>query len=87
MEGQDKLVDQVLMLEDERNQDTTANNIVENDPYGSILWPAARTVSEHITHDTFFMTTTAANEEEQSVKPTLLELGTGTPHLTNMTQY
>ena len=78
LEGQDKLVDQVLMLEDERNQDTTANNIVENDPYGSVLWPAARTVSEHITHETFFVTSPTANEEEQSKKPTLLELGTGT---------
>eukprot|EP00956_Cyclotella_meneghiniana_P026496 scaffold57394_cov66-Cyclotella_meneghiniana.AAC.2 len=41
LEGQDKLVDQVLMLEGERNQDTTNSNIVENDPYGSVLWPAA----------------------------------------------
>eukprot|EP00956_Cyclotella_meneghiniana_P010910 scaffold15241_cov65-Cyclotella_meneghiniana.AAC.3 len=77
LEGQDKLVDQVLMLEDERNQDTTTNNIVENDPYGSVLWPAARTVSEHITRDTFLMST-MTNVEEQSNKPTLLELGTGT---------
>lgn len=68
MEGQDKLVDEVLLLDEERNQDAT--NIVENDPYGSVLWPAARTVSEHITHESFL--------SNGDTTTTLLELGTGT---------
>lgn len=80
LEGQDKLVDEVLMLDEERNQDAAT---VQNDPYGSVLWPAARTVSEHITDESFSTmgnsdTTTTNQEEQSNNKPTLLELGTGT---------
>ena len=72
LEGQDKLVEEVLMLDEERN-----GNVVDNDPYGSVLWPAARTVSEHITHDSFLKSDGNSNQQQQ-LKPTLLELGTGT---------
>ena len=71
LEGQDKLVDEVLMLDEERAEGV--DNIVENDPYGSVLWPAALTVSEHITHDSFLKSDGDAHHT-----PTLLELGTGT---------
>jgi predicted nicotinamide N-methyase len=73
LEGQDTLVDEVLMLDEERNKGD--DNIVENDPYGSVLWPAALTVSERITHDSFLKSDGGTN---QQLKPTLLELGTGT---------
>jgi predicted nicotinamide N-methyase len=69
LEGQDKLVDEVLKLDEELNGGDEI--LVREDPYGSVLWPAALTVSEHITHDSFWKTT-------QQRKPILLELGTGT---------
>ena len=69
--GQEKLVDEVLLLDDEI--DIKSNNkVVNDDPYGSVLWPAAMTVSEHITSDSFI------NENDEQQKPSLLELGTGT---------
>ncbi len=74
LEGQDKLVDEVLMLDEEFNEGD--ENIVREDPYGSVLWPAALSVSEHITHDSFWKSEVDNNNQEQ--KPTLLELGTGT---------
>mmetsp|Transcript_43843 Transcript_43843/g.92197 ORF Transcript_43843/g.92197 Transcript_43843/m.92197 type:complete len:326 (-) Transcript_43843:103-1080(-) len=77
LEGQDKLVDEALMLDEERNEVDNDTNIVENDPYGSVLWPAARTVSEHITQESFLSINGDTTNQEQS-KPTLLELGTGT---------
>ena len=78
LEGQDKLVDEVLMLDEERNDVNGENkNVVDNDPYGSVLWPAARTVSEHISHDSFLKSDGNTNQQQQ-FKPTLLELGTGT---------
>lgn len=78
LEGQDKLVDDVLMLDEERNDvNGEKKNVVDNDPYGSVLWPAARTVSEHITHDSFLKSDGNTNQQQQ-FKPTLLELGTGT---------
>ena len=73
--GQEKLVDEVLLLDDE--VDIKSNNKVMNDdPYGSVLWPAAITVSEHITSDSFYQKKRDENDEQQ--KPSLLELGTGT---------
>jgi len=73
LEGQDKLVDEVLLLDEER--DESNDIIVDNDPYGSVLWPAALTVSEHITRDSFLK---SSNGDDNNHPPTLLELGTGT---------
>jgi len=73
LEGQDKLVDEVLLLDEER--DESNDNIVDNDPYGSVLWPAALTVSEHITRDSFLK---SGDGGDNNHPPTLLELGTGT---------
>ena len=73
--GQEKLVDEVLLLDDEVNIESD-NKVVNDDPYGSVLWPAAATISEHITSDSFFKKQRDDNDEQQ--KPSLLELGTGT---------
>ena len=75
LEGQEKLVDEVLLLDDEVS-DKCDDKVVREDPYGAVLWPAARTVSEHITHASFWKSDD--NENNQPQKPTLLELGTGT---------
>ena len=70
LEGQEKLVDEVLLLDDEVDVKSD-NKVVNDDPYGSVLWPAASTLSEHITSDSFF-------KKQSKEKPSLLELGTGT---------
>ena len=75
IEGQEMLVDEVLLLDDEVDIESD-NKVVNDDPYGSVLWPAALTVSEHITSDSFFKKKREDNDEQQ--KPSLLELGTGT---------
>lgn len=62
------------MLDDEVS-DKCDDKVVNEDPYGSVLWPAAQTVSEHITHASFC---TSDDNNDQQQKPTLLELGTGT---------
>jgi len=64
------LVDEVLLLDDEVDIKSD-NKVVNDDPYGSVLWPAAKTVSEHITSDSFY-------KKQSKEKPSLLELGTGT---------
>jgi len=71
LEGQEKLVDEVLLLDDEVDIESD-NKVVNDDPYGSVLWPAALTLSEHITSDSFI------DENDEQQKPSLLELGTGT---------
>ena len=76
LEGQDKLVDEVLMLDEELNEGHY-DNAVREDPYGSVLWPATLSVSNHITHDSFWKSDSDNNDQQQN-KPTLLELGTGT---------
>ena len=75
LEGQEKLVDEVLMLDDEISYKCD-DKVVREDPYGAVLWPAAQTVSEHITHASFWKSDDDNNDQQQ--KPTLLELGTGT---------
>lgn len=75
LEGQEKLVDEVLLLDDEVDVESD-NKVVNDDPYGSVLWPAASTISEHITSDSFYQKKRDENDEQQ--KPSLLELGTGT---------
>lgn len=71
LEGQEKLVDEVLMLDGEVVGGD--DKLVREDPYGSVLWPAASAVAHHISHDSFLK-----NGSDQQQKPTLLELGTGT---------
>lgn len=73
LEGQEKLVDEVLLLDDEVDVESDIK-VVNDDPYGSVLWPAASTLSEHITSDSFYQKKRDENDE----KPSLLELGTGT---------
>lgn len=48
-EGQNKLVDEILMLDEERGDGGDDNNVVidNDDPYGSVLWPAAQTYSHY----------------------------------------
>ena len=68
-DAQEALVDEVLLLEDERDE-TTEIRIKEGDPYGSVLWPAAWAVAN-------FMLTTAEIRDNLS-STSVLELGTGT---------
>ena len=77
LEGQDKLVDEVLML-DEEIEESKDDNVVREDPYGSVLWPAALSVSEHITNELFLDSDGDNNNDDEENKPSLLELGTGT---------
>lgn len=76
LEGQEKLVDEVLMLEDEVLEGDDGAKSAREDPYGSVLWPAASAVSEHIARDSFRKNDRDTDPQER--KPTLLELGTGT---------
>ncbi|KAL3910964.1 MAG: hypothetical protein SGARI_001872 [Bacillariaceae sp.] len=69
-DAQEELVDEVLLLEDERDESTTEARIKEGDPYGSVLWPAAWAVAN------FLLTTPEIRDTLSSTS--VLELGTGT---------
>jgi len=69
LEGQEKLVDEVLLMDGDDGHDKKRDDAVKEDPYGSVLWPAASAVAEYITRDSF------SNDEQMK---TILELGTGT---------
>ena len=75
-ESQEVLVDAALALDDDNDDAASADDdggpnitLEKGDPYGSVLWPAASAVANHL------MSTGAAEDIGQQ---TLLELGTGT---------
>ena len=72
-ESQEVLVDAALALDDDNDDAASADDgggpnitLEKGDPYGSVLWPAASAVANHL------MSTGAVGQQ------TLLELGTGT---------
>ena len=77
-ESQEVLVDAALALdEDEVEQKADGGPSVsvaleKGDPYGSVLWPAASAVANHL------LATKAAKSDKDIGQQTLLELGTGT---------
>ena len=75
-ESQEVLVDAALALdEDEMEQKADGGPSVtleKGDPYGSVLWPAASAVANHL------LATEASKDGKGIGQQTLLELGTGT---------
>ena len=75
-ESQEVLVDAALALdEDEVEQKADGGPSVtleKGDPYGSVLWPAASAVANHL------MSTGTNGDDRDIGQQTLLELGTGT---------
>jgi len=78
-ESQEVLVDAALALDDDNDDAASADDdggpnitLEKGDPYGSVLWPAASAVANHL------MSTGAAEDNKDMGQQTLLELGTGT---------
>ena len=75
-ESQEVLVDAALALDEdevEQNADGGPSVTLEKgDPYGSVLWPAASAVANHL------MSTETNDDDRDIGQQTLLELGTGT---------
>ena len=74
-ESQEVLVDAALALdEDEVTEGGPSVKLEKGDPYGSVLWPAASAVANHL-----LATGTTCTKDDKSIgQQTLLELGTGT---------
>lgn len=75
-DSQNQLVDMALMTEEEIKSENPSLRLESGDPYGSVLWPAASAVINHLL-------TNVAQELRSEGKQrfedaTILELGTGT---------
>ena len=73
-ESQEVLVDAALALEDDEVEGGGRSSVTleKGDPYGSVLWPAASAVANHL------ISPRATDDKKDIGQQTLLELGTGT---------